>query len=436
MRFCTAQVGQSFLLLASWPLAAQTYGPQIGSEALANHQIALIDVDVRFRAVATAQLSGVMWYDIHTPCYNPPSAGYACGTGGTIQISIQADDGTPAHLATGTVLGSYAINSTPLATFFPVETFSDPPALVAGTLYHLHFHNIDPDPANNFVSFNAEHNYSPTIPRQPQIDDVGLALYRGSVLQPKATPIFQLTYADGTKQGQGYIENWVVNAPLISGQNQVRERFTVNGGTRVITAVSVRLKRDSTNAGNSPLNLRLELGDGTLLEAGTIAAAALPVGTTVDGVGNAQGWAMYHFSKRWRLANGSTYSLALSAPVDTIFRMQSMRDGSAYGFTGSTHFADGLMQVSADGGSTWAGTPQPWAPFTARTDADMQFYFTACSACDLNGDGAMDALDLQRAINQALSVDLCDDIDGDGQCTVLDVQRVSTAILGGGCVIP
>ena len=59
------------------------------------------------------------------------------------------------------------------------------------------------------------------------------------------------------------------------------------------------------------------------------------------------------------------------------------------------------------------------------------------SACDLNGDGVVNALDVQIAINQALGISACSTaaLMGSGQCNVVDVQRVINASLGGVCLV-
>jgi hypothetical protein len=54
------------------------------------------------------------------------------------------------------------------------------------------------------------------------------------------------------------------------------------------------------------------------------------------------------------------------------------------------------------------------------------------SPCDLNGDGRVDTLDVQSAINQALGISSCT-MQLTGQCSVIDVQRVINASLGGVC---
>jgi hypothetical protein len=59
------------------------------------------------------------------------------------------------------------------------------------------------------------------------------------------------------------------------------------------------------------------------------------------------------------------------------------------------------------------------------------------SPCDLNGDGKVDTLDVQSAINQALGISACNTaaLTGNGQCNVVDVQRVINASLGLACVV-
>ncbi len=58
-------------------------------------------------------------------------------------------------------------------------------------------------------------------------------------------------------------------------------------------------------------------------------------------------------------------------------------------------------------------------------------------SCDLNGDGVVNSLDVQMAINQALGTAACINADlyQSGQCSVVDVQRVINASLGAVCKI-
>ncbi len=58
------------------------------------------------------------------------------------------------------------------------------------------------------------------------------------------------------------------------------------------------------------------------------------------------------------------------------------------------------------------------------------------SACDVNGDGSVNVLDVQFSVNTALGMSSCTpafDLNGDGRCDLVDVQRVITASLGGVC---
>jgi len=60
---------------------------------------------------------------------------------------------------------------------------------------------------------------------------------------------------------------------------------------------------------------------------------------------------------------------------------------------------------------------------------------SAANACDLNGDGTVNAADVQIAISQVLGTIACGTADllQNGQCNVVDVQRVINVVLGAGC---
>jgi hypothetical protein len=77
-------------------------------------------------------------------------------------------------------------------------------------------------------------------------------------------------------------------------------------------------------------------------------------------------------------------------------------------------------------GAAWTGASGTSAPPPPVT-----------SSCDLNGDGKIDTVDVQSAIDQALGTAVCTtgDLQGNGQCSVVGVQRVIAASLGGSCRI-
>jgi hypothetical protein len=58
------------------------------------------------------------------------------------------------------------------------------------------------------------------------------------------------------------------------------------------------------------------------------------------------------------------------------------------------------------------------------------------ASCDINGDGVVNAADVQAAMDQALGALPCTtaNLHNTGTCTVVDVQRVIAASLGGACV--
>ena len=83
-------------------------------------------------------------------------------------------------------------------------------------------------------------------------------------VQAGETPIFDLAYSNGTHDGMGYIGALIGNYGVVSGSTSlVREHFTVSGGSRTISSAAVKVRRTS---GSSPLVVRLEKGDGTLLD--------------------------------------------------------------------------------------------------------------------------------------------------------------------------
>jgi hypothetical protein len=60
----------------------------------------------------------------------------------------------------------------------------------------------------------------------------------------------------------------------------------------------------------------------------------------------------------------------------------------------------------------------------------------AQNPCDLNNDGAVNATDVQLAINMTLGLSTCQaNIDGTGVCNAVVVQRVINAADGGSCMV-
>ena len=348
------------------------YGPGIGSDALGNTPLGPNQqkLSYRFRAKETGNINNVRVYLIMD------HPGYSAGTGGKVLISLQTDDGTDAHNPSGTKLSSVLIPA-PFAVaaparYFPLLSFSPAPQVLEGQLYHVVFENTDASPTVNYISVDALYQAARPRPSQPTVVDVESAvlMYQnywpdGLCWKPRQgyTPIVQLEYADGLVQGHGYMEVWVGVPEPVSGDRQVRESFTISGSARTVASVAVRVARMS---GTDGLTVRLEAGDGTLIESGTISAAGLPIATPAPYV-----WASYKFSNSHTLATGQTYHLVLQAPANSIYQAFPVRKGTYYGFKPATYFSDGFAEFRQNG--AWAGWTQ-WG-VTNRVDGDLQFYF-------------------------------------------------------------
>jgi hypothetical protein len=345
----------------------QFYGAGRGADALGNCAVGPYGIEVAYRFVAqhTGALSRVRFYII------PDKAGYAGGTAGQLKVSIETDDGTSAHNPSGKVLASAEIEN-PLAVtgwqrYFPSVSFSTPPDLNAGVLYHVVFTNVNPSPSVNFLSVDDLYYQKPTKPIQPTVSDVASAVLRrlnGSWQQRAGySPIFELYYSNGDYQGYGYVEAFVAGPHMISGSDAVRETFTVTGATRSVSSIGIRLARVS---GSGNLTVRLENSAGTLIEQGYLSASSFPITSPVSHV-----WTKYTFPTPENLVAGQTYHLVLEAPSSTEYEAYSVQKGTAYGFDKLTYFSDGYAQMNS--GTGWAG----WSIWgvTNRTDSDLQFYF-------------------------------------------------------------
>jgi hypothetical protein len=353
------------------PVAGTYYGSGIGSDGLGNTTIGPNQnkLSYRIRVQHTGFITAVQPYLImdHT--------GYWGGTSGSLLVSIQTDDGSSSHNPSGQKLTSSLLNdpdSVPTPTrYFPTFTFSAPASVTAGGLYHIVFENTDPNPSVNFVSVDALYQAAAPTPSQPTMSDTDCAVLLfsafsdGTVWKPRQgyTPIIQMDFEDGFTEGFGYMEVWVGAPETISGTASVREAFTVSGASETVSSVAVRVARMS---GAGALTLRLETGDGTLIEQGTVAASSVPIGSSATYV-----WASYKFSSPHTLTVGQSYHLALQSPSSTVYQAYPIRKGSDYGYKSITFFPDGYAQFLQSG--TWVGWTQ-WG-VADRTDGDLQFYF-------------------------------------------------------------
>jgi len=345
------------------------YGPAIGMDSLNNTRVGgpeAISTSYRFRASTSSKLNSIRIYVV-----GPTHAGYGAGTGGTWQVSVRADDGTPNHAPSDTVLATTTFKP---VDGLPVISWSSPASLTFGQLYHIVFENIDPNPETNYASVDGVFMYQPTAPRQAAFSDVDWGQpmrYASGAWSDRSdtVPIMGLDYANGVTAGLGYMEVWVRSPASISGNAEVREAFTVSGPNRAVSSFSVRLMRIS---GTSPLTVRLETSGGTLIEQGTISATDVAVGTPGDHAGSGHAtWETYTFDSPRTLVSGEGYNVVLSTASDTVYSIFVIRKGTSHGFSPTTYFSDGHAQCT---------TGASWGPFRqdgggALDQGDLQFYF-------------------------------------------------------------
>jgi hypothetical protein len=100
-------------------------------------------------------------------------------------------------------------------------------------------------------------------------------------------------------------------------------------------------------------------------------------------------------------------------------------------FGGGAGMSAGILSTS----STNLGSANVMNGYSSNLTAGTCSTPPAPSACDLNGDGVVDILDVQIEKNQVLGIVPCTngDLNGDGYCNVIDLQRIVNAAQGQGC---
>lgn len=347
-----------------------TYGSAQG-DSRNNHEIggrARARLSYRFRASTTSAVTSVRVQQRGGPVYSG-------GNGGSIRMSIQTDsNGVPS----GTIVASRTFSpGNPAGHWekWDAVTISGSATLTAGRAYHLVFDNVSSNPTANWISLNDLYYWGgPYSPRQPAYSDDFAVLYASPTtwaIQRNDTPIMDIAYANGAHDGVNYIGSLADAYGSISGSaNKVREHFRVSGSSRTVSAVSVKVKRIS---GTGSLTIKLQKGDGTLIDWGTVAAGSIPLGRLPTGGTSAalsgNTWATVNFGASYTLAAGQTYDLVLSTTSGTQYIAVPVQEGTTKGLR-SRAFTDGDGQKTTNG-SSWANLYQ-WTD-VARTD--LQFVF-------------------------------------------------------------
>ncbi len=343
--------------------ATGIYGSGIAGDDKNNYPIDGRRLSHRFRAGTSSELLSVRFQQRGGPIYS-------AGTGGTLRVTVQADDGTPQHRPSGKVLSSTTVepgNPSGQWTTYDAVDFPEPAQLVEGEIYHIVFHNTDAEPEHNYISVNELFSWREHDPRQPALDDDYAVLFDwgdGWQLSSHDTATMDLVYRDGTHDGQAYIENMYLKYGIVSGPlKMVRERFTVSGGDRRVSEVLVRVGR---TFGDAPLTLQLTDDSGAVVAHGDIAAERIPL--TVPGTSDSGTvWVSTTLDAPVTLRDGTRYDLLLVTSEGTQYTADPIREGTDAGLR-SYRFTDGSGQHTLDGGESWADL-YPWSP------VDLQFYF-------------------------------------------------------------
>jgi len=351
-------------------VATTIYGPGLNLDSKGNQRItpaSITKLSNRFRASTSSAISTVRFAQ-------RGGSGYSLGTGGTMLVSIQSDDGSANNYPSGSVLASKSY--TPGNAGFPsawekwdTVTFASPFTAVSGTIYHIVFENTDGSPSANYISVNMAFCYETLSPRQPYYSDgIFVSLnYTGSwSVDNHHLPSVDITYANGTHDGSAYVNNRRDDYALIGGANMARELFTVSGGTRSVTQAYVRCNKQS---GTGVMTVTLKTAAGTTLGSGTIAASTFPAWTLASDTDTGN-WGSVTFDSPVTLTNGQQYQLVLSAAADTQFAMVPFTYEYQWGLSFSSRkFTEGVAQKSSNTGSSWAAM--------ASLASNMQCYFVA-----------------------------------------------------------
>ena len=201
-------------------------GNPFSGDTLANLDVGGVDgtsVSYRFVAETSGLVASVRPFIV----VDTSREGYAAGTGGTVSLSLVADDGAGLPdldqvLATGQIVMDLVDGHLPE----PADTeekrrqnFSaialDGQPVTAGEVYHIVFEQVDPDPVNNYVGLDLLYQTNTELGPRPSIEDWGVTIkyddtdwqeFTKRFGEELYTPIMSIQMEDGYVFGNGYIE--------------------------------------------------------------------------------------------------------------------------------------------------------------------------------------------------------------------------------------
>lgn len=308
--------------------------------------------------------------------YVKTGIGYSLGTGGSIRMSVQPDNGSGSP--SGTILDSVTFSpGNPASPTFPVPALPSGYHPVVGLTYYFVFTNMDADPVNNYVSLDNMGMDTNTAPpfysgNPIQINCALTSCYSQFAVLRKdgagawtlltnQTPIISINYASGSSQGQGYVDELVSSGLFtVQGTNQAAEIFTPANDT-IVSEMNIWAKKTGAPG---VMTVSLQTAAGTVIETGTIPAASF---------GTNYSYAPYVFTSNKTLTALTQYRAILSSAADAsnnyqVFPMQ--KGGACCGFNIPSVFNTGNYQTNTGGG---------WTNYTGSTAYDMPFFFNVAA---------------------------------------------------------
>lgn len=350
------------------------YGAGIAMDTKSNVRIGTSAqrVAVSFRASKTGQINSVAWQRRN-------GEGYSLGDCGIARIFVQPADsnGRPSGSELGSLTYDVPCDSGGglVRNTFPSGSR---PSVTAGQMYVVAWENIHSNPSGNYWSVNKNLSWN-TTPVAPGYPDHHVWQLSGSTwsLDSRHSLGFDVAYAGGGYDGLAYHNTMlhITSSSSISGNNMLREQFTVEGQNRVVNGVRVRVNKQ---LGSSPLIIGI-YENSTLLRSVTVPYTDIVSWDTASvGTGSKGDWEGGSFSPL-TLVSGRTYYVKLSTNSGTQYTsigIHHTQDNSTDASSdpnktrlNSSAFREGRFERSTNGGSSWSN-------IYSSTPGNMQMYFT------------------------------------------------------------
>lgn len=336
------------------------FGLPFSGDSLANLDVGGPDhtrVAYRFQAERSGVIESVRPFIV----VNTSRQGYAAGTGGTVQVSVVADDGTGLPVLDQVLArGQLEMDLIDGALPEPADTaekrrqnFAAIPIggqpVVAGQTYHVVFEQIDADPVANYVGLDLLYQHTTQLGPRPSIDHWGVTIdengngwteYTTRFGDQLYSPIMAIKMTDGFAYGNGYIETFSGSESFrpIDEESSIQVTFEP---AEAFEAQQFWLRAIRTGDSGA-MSLTLDGDDGTT------AAIDVPA-TTFDPED------MTWIEVPWpvTLNPGVTYQLTLTGADGGAFAVHPLREGTTYAFEPGSLF--GGVSRPSDGNGGYAG---------------------------------------------------------------------------------